>query len=202
MQITAAEKEKRKIRIMETCFDCYCEKGLNNTGIDALGKACGMNKSSFYNYFDSLDELIIQSTAYCMQKVEDEFMAMAPTKIEDVPRFFEEMPYYSAKHHGMKYRLMYQVYSSPKYYEYGQAFFDGVNKRYAAYAAVLETRLGVPRDLILSVEFMFVRAVVHYAMFLDEYYLKVQMALLSKVYQQIKNGTYNDKATPADNMNT
>lgn len=33
-----------------------------------------------------------------------------------------------------KYRLMYQVYTHPKYIEHEKRFFEGVNKRYTEYA--------------------------------------------------------------------
>ena len=52
-----------------------------------------------------------------MSKVEDDFMAKAPTDVEDLWRFIDEIPYWTAKKHGKKYRLMYQVYTHPKYRE-------------------------------------------------------------------------------------
>ena len=39
----------------------------------AVAKACGCNAATLYQYFENLDDLIIQSTAYCMAKVEDEY---------------------------------------------------------------------------------------------------------------------------------
>ena len=70
--------QRKKAEIMEVCFDCYAENGLTGTGIQALADACGMSNASLYTYFDSLDDLIVQSTAYCMSKVENEFMQLAP----------------------------------------------------------------------------------------------------------------------------
>ncbi|MGN0995645.1 MAG: TetR/AcrR family transcriptional regulator, partial [Candidatus Ventricola sp.] len=128
----------------------------------------------------SLDDLIVESTAYCMSKVEDDFMRLAPTGMEDMERFIDEVPYWTAKRHGKKYRLMYQVYTHPKYIEHGKAFFAGVNERYHAYARQLEPLLGMPCDVITSLIFIFVRASVHYALFEDEYYLKRQMDVLKQ----------------------
>ena len=61
-------------------------------------------------------------------------MEMAPTDPEDVVRFVKEVPYWTAKKHGKKYRLMYQIYTHPKYIEHGKKFFEGVNERYTEYA--------------------------------------------------------------------
>ena len=172
--------QRKKAEIMEACFGCYAENGLTGTGIQALADACGLSKASLYTYFDSLDDLIVESTAYCMSKVEDDFMQLARTGPEDIERFIDEVPYWTAKRHGKKYRLMYQVYTHPKYIEHGKAFFAGVNERYRAYAGQLEPLLGIPCDVITPLIFIFVRASVHYALFEDEYYLKSQMDVLKQ----------------------
>ena len=172
--------QRKKAEIMEACFGCYAENGLTGTGIQALADACGLCKASLYTYFDSLDDLIVESTAYCMSRVEDDFMQLAPQGMEDISRFIDEVPYWTAKRHGKKYRLMYQVYTHPKYIEHGKAFFAGVNERYRAYAKRLEPLLGMPCDVITPLIFIFVRASVHYALFEDEYYLKSQMNALKQ----------------------
>lgn len=171
--------EKKK-QLMRACYDCYAELGLHGTGISAVAKAAGVSKAALYNYFHDADELIIESTAYCMSSVEDEFMARAPKDPGDILRFIEEIPYWTAREHGKKYRLMYQVYTHPKYMEHGKRFFAGVNERYTEYAKMLEPKLGIPHTVITPLIFVFVRACVHFALFEDEYYLKSQMAVLKE----------------------
>ena len=78
MKTTEQQHNERKREIMEKCFECYAENGLTGTGIKALADACGCTKANLYSYFKNLDELIIESTAYCMEKVEDDFMERAP----------------------------------------------------------------------------------------------------------------------------
>lgn len=185
---SAGYKEEKKKEIMQKCFECYCDNGLRNTGIKELGKYCGMTSANLYAYFDNVDDLIVQSTAYCMAKVEDEFMALAPENPRDILRFIDEVPYWTAEHHGKKYRLMYQVYTHPKYVEHGKRFVNGVSERYTEYARELSPRLGVPVDILSGFIFIFVRAAVHFALFEDEYYMKMQMeALKLSVFSVIKN---------------
>ena len=107
-------RSHKQIEIMEKCFDCYAENGFAAVGVKAIADACGCNVASLYQYFQNLDDLIIQSTEYCMSKVEDDFMVKAPTDVEDLWRFIDEIPYWTAEKHGKKYRLMYQVYTHPK----------------------------------------------------------------------------------------
>ena len=179
---TVKEEARRAktIEIMEKCFDCYAESGFTSVGVKAIADVCGCSVANLYQYFDNLDDLVVKSTEYCMSKVEDEFMAKAPTDVEDLWRFMDEIPYWTAKKHGKKYRLMYQVYTHPKYIEHGKKFFAGVDKRYTEYAKSLEPKLGIPYEIITPLIFIFVRASVHYAMFDDEYYLKSQMGVLKE----------------------
>lgn len=170
--------QAKKIELMEKCYECYAENGLNSVGIRGLAKACNTNPSVLYTYFEDLDDLIVQSTAYCMSKVEDDFMKESPKNAEDVMRFIEEIPYWTARKHGKKYRLMYQVYTHPKYIEHGKRFFEGVNERYTEYAKQLEPKIGIPYNILTPLIFIFVRASVHYALFGDEYYMKSQMEVL------------------------
>ena len=166
--------------MMEKCYECFAEYGLHGTGIRALAKHCGCTSNMLYTYFENLDDLIVKSTEYCMKKVEDDFMAKAPTDVEDLWRFIDEIPYWTAEKHGKKYRLMYQIYTHPKYIEHGKKFFEGVNERYTEYAKRLEPKIGIPYTVITPLIFIFVRACVHYAMFEDEYYLKSQMEVLKQ----------------------
>lgn len=170
--------QRKKEQIMEACYACYAENGLHGTGIRALADASGVSPSSLYTYFDDLDDLIVQSTAHCMAKVEDEFMAKAPTSPADIERFVDEIPYWTAKCHGSKYRLMYQVYTHPKYAGHGHEFFAGVDRRYTEYAKQLAPTLGIPHEVITPLIFIFVRGCVHFALFGDEFYLKSQMSVL------------------------
>ena len=186
-------RKAKQIEIMEKCFDCYAEGGLSVVGVKAVAKACGCNVASLYQYFDNLDDLIVKSTEYCMSKVEAEFMEKAPTDAQDLWRFIDEIPNWTAKKHGKKYRLMYQVYTHPKYREYGQKFFAGVDKRYTEYAKSLEPKLGIPYEKLTPLIFILIRACVHYALFEDEFYLKSQIAVLKEALE-LFIAKYNSKS--------
>lgn len=140
-----------------------------------LADACGVTNGSLLYYFESKDNLVIEATAHCMAKVENDFMAQAPTSFADIERFLREMPYLTAQLHGAKYRFMYQVYASPKYREQGREFFSGVKIRYQKYAEQLSCKLGMPADYIKGMIYIFVRACVHFALFEDEDYLQSQL---------------------------
>ena len=177
---TKEQWNAKKEVLMERCYDCFAEYGLHGTGIRALGAHCGCSSTMLYTYFDNLDDLIIQSTEYCISKAEAEFMVKALASVEDLCRFVDEIPYWMAEKHGKKYRVMYQIYTHPKYREYGKKFFTGVDKRYTQYAKSLEDKLGIPEDKLIPLLFMLISACIHYALFEDQYYLKAQIEVLKE----------------------
>ena len=171
---------KKKIDLMERCFGCYAEFGLNNVGIKKLSEACGVSPANLYGYFRDLDDLIVQATEHCMSKVEDDFMSLAPKGRDDLDRFIGEVPYWTAEKHGKQYRLMYQIYTNPKYREYGKKFFEGVNRRYSDYPDRLTDILQIPSEVLRPMIFVFIRACVHYALYEDEFYLQEQLRFLKQ----------------------
>ena len=179
---------ERRIAFLETCFEVFCKNGLENTSLKMLAEACGVTNGNLLYYFGSKDNIVIESTAHCMAKVENDFMARAPRSFEDIERFLREMPYITAQLHGEKYRFMYQVYASPKYREHGKAFFNGVNVRYRKYAEQLSGKLGLPADLIQGMTYLFVRACVHFALFEDEDYLQLQLNAIRASLRAIVSG--------------
>lgn len=176
----------RKNELMEKSYECFAENGLSSVGIRALAKHCNCNSSLFYSFFSDLDDLIVQSTEHCMSKVEDDFMSLAPQDPMELERFISEIPYWTAEKHGKKYRLMYQVYTHPKYREHGKSFFKGVNYRYTEYAKSLEAKIGIPCNVLRPMIFVFVRACVHYALYEDEFYLQEQLRFLKYSIQMLK----------------
>ncbi|MCC8131086.1 MAG: TetR/AcrR family transcriptional regulator [Oscillospiraceae bacterium] len=186
-QAELTKRQKRRIEIIDKCFECFCENGLERSGSDTLARYCNTSSANlFNNYFDTKDEMVIVCTARGMQMVENDFMERAPKSADEIEKFILEMPYITAELHGKKYRFMYQVYSSPRYLEEGKKFFNGVTERYTEYAKLLAPQLGIPWETVQGLIFIFVRACVHYAMFENEEYLKSQQKILIGMIHAIK----------------
>lgn len=180
---TEEQWNAKRVEIMERCFDGFAELGLHGTGLRSVASYCGYTTSMIYTYFEDLDELIVDSTAHCMARVEEDFMKRAPVDVKDLWRFIDEIPYWTAREHGKKYRLMYQVYTHPKYRERGREFFSGVDTRYTMYGKLLESKLGIPYRKLTPLIFILIRACVHYALFEDEFYLRSQIDILKETLE-------------------
>ena len=203
------EFQRKKIMLMEKCYDCYAENGLASVGIRKLAESCGCSSAVLYIYFRDLDDLIVQSFAdlhlhapqYPMLGTGMDLPLLDwlntyafPT--EDLMRFIDEIPYWTARQHGKKYRLMYQVYTHPKYIRYGKQFFEGVNRRYTEYAKSLEPKLGIPYTTITPLIFILIQTCVHYAMFEDECYLQSQLEALKQAIRLFMTQYRTEDARP------
>ena len=71
----------------------------------------------FYQYYDNLDDLIVQSVEYVMLLFEGDFTERVPKTLPELWKFIDEVPYWTIEKYGKKYRLMYQVYTHPEYRE-------------------------------------------------------------------------------------
>ncbi len=174
------EFQRKKIMLMEKCYDCYAENGLASVGIRKLAESCGCSSAVLYIYFRDLDDLIVQSTAYCMEKVEDDFMAKAPTDPQDLMRFHRRDPLLDGPAARQEVPPDVSGLHPPKYIRYGKQFFEGVNRRYTEYAKSLEPKLGIPYTTITPLIFILIQTCVHYAMFEDECYLQSQLEALKQ----------------------
>ena len=130
-----------------------------------------------------------------MMKVEDEVMARLPDNLEELWQFIDEMPYWMAENHGRKYRVMYQVFTHPKYRRYGQEFMKGIDERYDEYAKTLAPKLGISHEKITSLIFILIRACVHFALFEDEFYMKSQIETIKETFELFIM-KYNPEAMP------
>ena len=50
---------ERRTAFLETCFDTFCEHGLENTSMKMLADACGVANGNLVYYFGTKDNIII-----------------------------------------------------------------------------------------------------------------------------------------------
>ncbi len=190
--LTAANKQKKKVEIMEKCFARFCETGLRDTGIKDLAKACDMTAPNFYSYFNNLDQLIVECTDHCIKKIEDEFYENAPKSKEEIFPYIEKMIDPDNNSHAKEYRFMHQVYTSPKFLEYGKKYKSEQFARFRQKAEALAPVLNVSWYLILSWIICFEETMVEYALFENSTRLVTQKELLKNMAASMlaNNETY------------
>lgn len=58
------EKAKLKAAMFESGFELLKEEGMTHMSIDKITSSCGIGKSTFYNFFSSKEEFVIQMIDY------------------------------------------------------------------------------------------------------------------------------------------
>ena len=56
---------EKRVAYLETCFNVFCENGLENTGLKMLADACGVSNANLLYYFGDKDSIITEATAHC-----------------------------------------------------------------------------------------------------------------------------------------
>ncbi|MBR0510585.1 MAG: TetR/AcrR family transcriptional regulator [Clostridia bacterium] len=97
----SSEKERRQLekrtKIIETAYQLFQTRSVNNTAIDDVVKACGIARGTFYLYFkdksDLLDQLVAYKTTQYMKELLDRTREKADSAaaITDRLRLFIDM---------------------------------------------------------------------------------------------------------------
>lgn len=170
----------KKDAVMEACFRCYCQNGLSGTGMKALGKACGMSAGNLYTYFGSLDDLIVESTAFCMMQVEDKLRAYPISTLKGLSRFLQRLPRVMSQEYGDEFRLMLQVYGHPRFREAARAYGKESNAKNQLYFQQLSRQLSVPEEELTKVMMLAQEIALKYVLYEDKAQLERQTELLMR----------------------
>ena len=62
------ERDVKKDIVLEKCFDCMAEKGIEGISVKDFSKATGMSASSLYYWFKDKDEIVLDSVRWGLDK--------------------------------------------------------------------------------------------------------------------------------------
>lgn len=175
---------QRRKECIDSCFRAFVENGLENTGVQLLSKYCGFKTNqALYHYFNCKDQVVIECVDAALRTMEAEFMKKAPTSRADLLSYLQKFPKWAADNYENEFRLVYQVYTSPRYKEEGQKFFRGVPQRYDEYAHMVAKNLDVDFEMIRPMFYLYTTTMLHYILFRDDTYLKVEIDALYTMMQ-------------------
>ncbi len=89
-QLAAMETKKK---LLETAKNIICEKGLINTSIEEITKACGVSNGTFYTYFKRKEDVVFELSREMYQGIYEEAQA------HDGP-FMERLVFYMVNFSG------------------------------------------------------------------------------------------------------
>lgn len=69
MKITSQEKEQRKERIVQTAFQLFCEKGIEQVSLSDIAKQSKVGEASIYRYFKNKAQLVFYTLNFLWKEI-------------------------------------------------------------------------------------------------------------------------------------
>jgi AcrR family transcriptional regulator len=95
------KRDRTRVALMEAAIDVLAEKGLEGTSIDDLMRTAGMARGTFYNYFQTREELVCAVSAFIREKVYQAVVDRIPSHYNDEETF--ACVTYGFIHYGIQY---------------------------------------------------------------------------------------------------
>ncbi len=143
-----AEREMvQKNTVLEKCFECLVETGIEGASINNFSTSTGMTASSLYYWFTDKDEIVLDATEYGMNMVIGKLFDYAEKHINNVEEMCIGFPDI-VKKQSASLRLVLQVAASPKYGEKTVEISDNLLGLYDDYAEKLSAQLKLPYEKV------------------------------------------------------
>ena len=140
-----AEREIKKDIVLQQCFECLTEKGIESITIKDFSAATGMAMSSIYYWFDDKDEIVLDAVEWGLHKNIDEIFDYAFKHTDDLIQLCNGIKKLAQK--NKKYfRLIFQITTSPRYGESVREFSSKLEYEYKRYTETLAEKLNMNFD--------------------------------------------------------
>lgn len=174
-QITHQERKKE---LLVKCFELMAEKGLENTGMRDLCRACELStNNSLYHYFGKKDTIVVEAVVAGLERIEKAFFESAVDETVDLSDFLHGMPALMEKYQdGIA--LIYQVAVSPRYRDDIAPYIQLLPEHYDEYTLLLAKKLGCSADALKPLVYLLVAVNTKYMLFRDDVSHKVQISYI------------------------
>jgi AcrR family transcriptional regulator len=180
-QIAHKQREKE---LLEKCFDLLAEKGLENTGMRDLCKACELStNNSLYHYFGNKDNIVVEAASFGLERMEKAFFAVAIDETLGLEDFFHMVPGLVEKYQDDM-SLAYQVAVSPRYRNRMVSYLGNLSERYDGYVEKISEKVDCNPDELRPLVYLFASVTARFMLFRDKKISKVQF---DYVYRQFMN---------------
>ena len=172
-----------KSEILESSFEYLSKNGLENISMRDLCKGVGISIGSVYYWFENKEELIAETAEYGLRKVSDDIFIYAFENIRDIESGFEGC-FDKINEHRVALRFIYQLASSPVYGDVIRKRGSDLESVYHEYAIRLSKTLDRSVDFMLPLVYLFVSAVLDYAVWEDYTKTKAQLDYISTLLKR------------------
>lgn len=151
-------EEIKKNVILEQCFNCIVNHGIEKTSIRAFSEATGMTASSLYYWFRDKDEIVLDSTEYGIKVIANVFFEHAMEhifKIHEVSHVLQEI----AKQYQSYLKTIFQIVASPQYGDKITQLSKNITVLYDTYAKKMVSQLDLSYSNARTIVDLFISSI-------------------------------------------
>lgn len=166
--------------ILDISFGYLKEHGLENTSIRDLAQETGMSLGSIYYWFESKDDLIINSIKYGLSKSSLRIFNHAFDTIGNLEMFIENiMNIINEEQKSL--RIVFQAATSPIYGDIIRKNAQPLNSSYDECIEILANNINASYEEVKPVVYLFVATVLDYVVWDDYEFSKSQLEYLYSI---------------------
>lgn len=150
-----AEREVKKEVVLQQCFECLTEKGIESITIKDFSVATGMAMSSIYYWFEDKDEIVLDSVEWGLDEYVRIIFDYAFEHTDDLIKLCEGIKELAQKN-KKQFRLIFQIATSPQYGESVRRFSDKLDLEYERYTEILSKKLNLNFDILYPYVSLFI----------------------------------------------
>lgn len=174
-----------RIDILKSSFEYLSKSGLENISMRDLCKGIGISIGSVYYWFENKEQLIAETAEYGLLKVSDDIFSHVLMALDDIHSSFEICMEKIEEHHESL-RYIYQLACSPVYCDLLRKMCANLEPVYHEYAIKLSKELGISVDKAMPLVYLFVSAVLDFAVWGNKEQTVVQLDYLYKCFVEEK----------------
>jgi AcrR family transcriptional regulator len=81
--IIPAKRDRTRVALLEAAIEMIAERGLESISIDVLTRSAGMARGTFYNYFETREDLVRAVSELIKQRAEQQVIDHIPAEYDD-----------------------------------------------------------------------------------------------------------------------
>jgi len=136
------ERDVKKDIVLEKCFNCMTQKGIEGISVKDFSESTGMSASSLYYWFEDKDEIVLDAVQWGLNKnVNDifDFAFKHTDNLNELAKGIIEI----AIDRKAEFRLIFQIATSPQYGEHVRQLTEKLDNIYHRYTEVLTEKLNI-----------------------------------------------------------
>ena len=143
--MNTSKKAARKRKLVETCLDCFVEKGLNVTTTKDLCDANNLQNGGIYYYFNTKEEMVLACAEEAIARIEQGAFDIVLEDIEDIANMMDRLGTLADDMSPAMHFLV-SVCVSPEYGDKVKPYLVNLAGRYPYYTGRIAEILGCSRE--------------------------------------------------------